>query len=88
MFPQFHIAVCTSDIAAGDSAFYQVDKNFGNRGAEVQITVNIPKDLKQPRDWGRKAAFKQENASQLQIQTTNNGVAGKFKFKIYDVQIK
>jgi len=43
--------------------------------------------LQQPDDWGIKKKFNQDNVTQIQFQTTNNGRPGTFKLKMYDLRL-
>ena len=79
----YFVMLATSDIE--DSSFYRT--TFTTK-KDQEMTVNVRVgSLAQPEDWGIKKRFNQDNATQIQWQTTNNGKPGTFKLKIYDLQI-
>jgi hypothetical protein len=83
-YNRYRFALTTTDIA--DSAYYGKEIPFSKKDP-VKVTINIPKDLNQPSDWGIAKPFNQSLAKQIQFQSTNNGSPGACKFKIYDIQI-
>jgi len=79
----YFIMLATSDIE--DSAFYRT--TFTPKKDQVTtVTVKVG-SLSQPDDWGIKKKFNQDNALQVQWQTTNNGKPGTFKLKIWDLRV-
>jgi predicted small secreted protein len=75
--------LCTSDIE--DSAFYGTQV-LTRKDREITAMVRVG-SLQQPDDWGIKKKFDQDQAFQLQWQTTNNGRPGTFRLKIWDVRL-
>jgi predicted small secreted protein len=75
--------LCTSDIE--DSAFYGIQV-FTRKDREMTAMIRVS-SLSQPDDWGIKKRFNQDQAFQLQWQTTNNGRPGTFRLKIWDVRL-
>ena len=79
----YFVMLATSDIE--DSSFYRT--TFTTKKDQV-MTVNVRLgSLAQPEDWGIKKRFNQNNATQIQFQTTNNGKPGTFKLKVYDLKL-
>ena len=79
----YFVMLCTDDIT--DAAYYR--NTFTTKKDQVTtVTVKVG-SLFQPDDWGIKKKFNQENATQLQWQTTNNGKPGTFDLKIFDLKI-
>ena len=79
----YFVMLCTDDIT--DAAYYR--QTFTTKKDQV-TTVNVRVGgLSQPDDWGIKKRFNQDNATQIQWQTTNNGKPGTFKLKIYDLKV-
>jgi hypothetical protein len=80
----YDVMICTSDIT--DAAYYRT--RFTTKKDQVStVNVRIGSTLQQPADWGAKKRFNQNNAFQIQWQTTNNGKPGTFKLKFYDLQL-
>ena len=79
----YAVMFCTSDIE--DAAYYRTIFNT-KKDQLVTLTIKIG-SLAQPEDWGKTVKFNQNNAAQIQFQTTNNGKPGTFKLKMYDLTI-
>jgi hypothetical protein len=79
----YFVMVSTSDIT--DACYHRV--TFTTKKDQV-MTVNVRMgSLQQPEDWGIKKRFNQDNATQIQWQTTNNGKPGTFNLKIWDLSL-
>jgi len=79
----YHVMYCTSDIK--DTAYY---RTIFNTKKDRVTTINVKvSSLAQPTDWGVRTKFNQNNAFQIQWQTTNNGKPGTFKLKVYDLKL-
>jgi len=79
----YFVMVSTSDIT--DACYHRV--TFTTK-KDQEMTVNVRMgSLQQPEDWGIKKKFNQNNATQIQWQTTNNGKPGTFKLKIWDLNL-
>jgi len=79
----YFIMFATSDIE--DSSFYRT--TFTTKKGQVTTHHVRVGSLQQPDDWGIKKRFNQENALQIQWQTTNNGKPGTFDLKVYDIRL-
>ena len=79
----YFVMFTTSDIE--DSSFYRT-KFTTKKDQEITVNVKVG-SLAQPDDWGIKKKFNQDNAMQIQFQTTNNGKPGTFKLKVYDLKL-
>jgi len=79
----YFVMVSTSDIT--DACYHRVTFTT-KKDEEMTVTVRMS-SLQQPTDWGIRKRFNQENATQIQWQTTNNGKPGTFKLRIWDLQL-
>jgi hypothetical protein len=79
----YSVMLCTSDIA--DAAYFRTEV-FTKKDQVSTVTVRTG-SLHQPEDWGGKKPFNQNNATQIQFQTTNNGKPGTFKLQVYDLRL-
>jgi hypothetical protein len=79
----YFVMVSTSDIE--DACYHRVTFT-AKKDQEMTVTVRMG-SLQQPEDWGVKKRFSQNNATQIQWQTTNNGKPGTFKLKIWDLRL-
>ncbi|MDR0375779.1 MAG: CIA30 family protein [Treponema sp.] len=79
----YKVMVSTADIT--DAAFY--GREFVAKKDQETTVAFMMRQLAQPEDWGAKKPFNQDQAIQIQFQTTNNGKPGTFKVKVYDLRV-